>query len=316
MLTFFAAILFGMWFFQSAKAQENRHPKIWAAIGYFTFLITASLFSWWISLTYLSVPGFVHSSQNLKFAVAAVIVLGSFVMAGGCTALVWKLFLSPAAEGQNKQQVTENIKARHTLAMPGAFPWLFALTFITVSLLKITILTGAQRIFWPTSDLPGGPETLLIQNFNAFIQVGGLALILWRYQSWQVIALSWAALTPLLSLCHYLFTNITIGYFYAPPVTMFIGQYITALIGIGMIVLAVHRWGAGLKVLLGGCVASGMAGFLQFLIMVGSKAPLEHIAMNFLSVLTGSMLLALVLYAGLWLHASRPLSSHQKTAYC
>ncbi len=303
MLTFFLAIIFGWWFLSSAKNYEGRNPKLWAAIGYFTFLAASSIAVWIISFTNLGLARSGPQSDLVKFAGAASIVLTAYAIGTGCTALVWRLFLRQPLADEEKAQVMWSVRERRTLAMPGSFPWLFALAYLTVGLLQIAIMTASIRLFLSGGNVPGGSASQLVQMFNIFVQSFGLALILWTCQRWFAIALWWATLAPFVAICHYVFTNVMSGFFYAPPLILFASQYVGALVAITIIVLAVYRWGAGVAILLNASLVSGLVSLAPLLLAVGSKIAPVQFAITFVSAIVGSLLLALVLYAGLLVHA-------------
>lgn len=307
MLTFFIAIIFGLWFRFSAKKAEHRYPLIWAAVGYFTFLGVAVVAAWSIGLAIGGTLADILGSRRARVAVLIVAALGAYTIAALVTALVWRLALQQRPPGWDQRWVGARARIRHTLAMPGPVPWLFAGTYFMLGVLQFFIVNAVMGQFGPGRDLPGADGVQLAHLFGVLVQTIGLTLILWTCRRWLVICLAWASITPLVSIGYFVITSLSRGLFFAPPILAFISHYVVSFLSILIIVLAVRRWGAGLGVLLGACLVAGLVGVLIAFATTLGRIPLPHLAFTTATSLLGNLLLGLALYVGVYAYAERQL---------
>lgn len=301
MVSLFFALVYGIWFFRSAAGCENRNPVFWALAGAVVFYVTTNLSSLGISLLVRAATGGApYHSDAQVWIVFFMVIAAAITLGNGVTFLVWRFFLQPEGAAWSLSSARKALAARRSLAMPGRFPFFFAMIYAMAGVLGMIAMMFLQGVFQQAVAIYYDADTLFQTQITAvFVHAIGLSLILWRFSHWRSISLLWAGLLPILSFLRYLVIVYHADFLYAPPLSGYVSQYVISFAVAACITLGVRRWGAGFPVLMGLCVASKFAGqlptFLTQILYGLDKLALFELSM---SAVWGA-LLGLSLYLGL-----------------
>lgn len=266
------AIVYAYWFFQSAKRRNRPQPALWAAAGFAAFYVPAFFAMWGISainpVMMIANPyDTTGYYDNPEFLIPLIVDSVSAILIANFFALVlWSAHLRPAP--WHFKSAVQNAAQRRTFALPGPFPWFFALVFPALVMIAAVIATALNPPAPPGMGLPT-LDSLNWKLVNALLQTAGFTFILWRVRPWAAIAVSWAAVMAGITLISYTFLMSHLGTFVPNLMVGVAVKFVIFLVFYGIVAYSVRRWGAGLKILLLSTLAGQVLVNVPFLLIEG-----------------------------------------------